>query len=71
MVSNAFTVLVLSPLLLLLVCWARLGVNVSNFPFSLSGLGRSKIWPNLEAALSQDIIIIFLLEVLNTIKSLC
>jgi oligosaccharyltransferase complex subunit delta (ribophorin II) len=51
MVSNAFTVLVLSPLLLLLVCWARLGVNVSNFPFSLSGLGRVKIWPNLEAAL--------------------
>jgi hypothetical protein len=44
MVSNAFTVLVLSPLLLLLVCWARLGVNVSNFPFSLSGLGRDKTY---------------------------
>jgi hypothetical protein len=49
MVSNAFTVLVLSPLLLLLVCWARLGVNVSNFPFSLSGLGRDKIWLNLRS----------------------
>lgn len=39
LVSNAFTVLVLSPLLLLLACWAKLGVNVANFPFSLSGLG--------------------------------
>ena len=40
MVSNAFTLLVLSPLLLLLVCWLRLGVNVANFPVSLSGLGE-------------------------------
>jgi oligosaccharyltransferase complex subunit delta (ribophorin II) len=39
MVSTAFTALVLSPLLLLLVCWARLGVNIANFPFTLSGLG--------------------------------
>lgn len=39
LVSNAFTLLVLSPLLLLLIGWLRLGVNISNFPFSLTGLG--------------------------------
>jgi hypothetical protein len=40
LVSNAFTLLVLSPLLLLLACWAKLGVNIANFPLSLSGVGR-------------------------------
>ena len=39
LVSNIFTALVLSPLLLLLVLWLRVGVNVSNFPASLSALG--------------------------------
>ncbi|KAH6937385.1 hypothetical protein HPB50_027529 [Hyalomma asiaticum] len=34
--SNAFCGLVLAPLLLLIVLWARIGVNLSNFPFSLS-----------------------------------
>jgi len=38
-VSNLFTFLVLSPLLLLVIMWIALGANVSNFPFSLSALG--------------------------------
>ncbi|XP_061147058.1 dolichyl-diphosphooligosaccharide--protein glycosyltransferase subunit 2 isoform X1 [Syngnathus typhle] len=37
-VSNAFTALVLSPLLLLLILWIKLGANVSNFSFSPSTL---------------------------------
>ncbi|XP_017875714.1 dolichyl-diphosphooligosaccharide--protein glycosyltransferase subunit 2 [Ceratina calcarata] len=37
-VSNLFTGLCLAPVLLLLVLWARLGVNISNFPFSLSAI---------------------------------
>lgn len=36
LLSNAFCGLVLAPLLLLIVLWARIGVNFSNFPFSLS-----------------------------------
>ncbi|KAL1416473.1 hypothetical protein MTO96_000751 [Rhipicephalus appendiculatus] len=36
LLSNAFCGLVLAPLLLLIVLWARIGVNLSNFPFSLS-----------------------------------
>ncbi|KAM9813803.1 dolichyl-diphosphooligosaccharide--protein glycosyltransferase subunit 2 [Neosynchiropus ocellatus] len=38
MVSNAFTALVLSPLLLLLILWIKLGANISNFSFSPSTL---------------------------------
>ncbi|XP_077429960.1 dolichyl-diphosphooligosaccharide--protein glycosyltransferase subunit 2 isoform X2 [Vanacampus margaritifer] len=37
-VSNAFTALVLSPLLLLLILWIKLGANISNFSFSPSTL---------------------------------
>ncbi|XP_057702010.1 dolichyl-diphosphooligosaccharide--protein glycosyltransferase subunit 2 isoform X2 [Corythoichthys intestinalis] len=35
-VSNAFTALVLSPILLLLILWIKLGANISNFSFSPS-----------------------------------
>lgn len=38
-VSMAFTGLVLVPVLVLLVCWLRIGVNIGNFPFSLSAIG--------------------------------
>ncbi|XP_059158933.1 dolichyl-diphosphooligosaccharide--protein glycosyltransferase subunit 2-like isoform X2 [Physella acuta] len=38
-VSLAFTALVLLPLLILLVLWIRIGVNISNFPVSLSAIG--------------------------------
>lgn len=38
-VSNLFTALVWLPLLILLSLWAKLGINVSNFPFSLSAIG--------------------------------
>ncbi|XP_049588540.1 dolichyl-diphosphooligosaccharide--protein glycosyltransferase subunit 2 [Syngnathus scovelli] len=37
-VSNAFTALILSPLLLLLILWIKLGANISNFSFSPSTL---------------------------------
>ncbi|KYQ60019.1 Dolichyl-diphosphooligosaccharide--protein glycosyltransferase subunit 2, partial [Trachymyrmex zeteki] len=37
-VSNLFTGLCLAPVLLLLILWARLGVNISNFPVSLSAI---------------------------------
>lgn len=36
--SNLFCGLVLAPLLLLFVLWIRLGVNISNFPLSLSAI---------------------------------
>ncbi|KZC05031.1 PREDICTED: dolichyl-diphosphooligosaccharide--protein glycosyltransferase subunit 2 [Dufourea novaeangliae] len=37
-VSNLFTGLCLAPVFLLLILWAKLGVNISNFPLSLSAL---------------------------------
>jgi len=38
-VSNAFTLLCLSPILIMLAFWLKLGVNCSNFPFSLTAIG--------------------------------
>jgi len=38
-VSNAFTLLCLSPILIMLALWFKLGVNCSNFPFSLAAVG--------------------------------
>jgi len=38
-VSNAFTVLCLTPFVVLFAAWAKLGVNVSGFPFSLTSVG--------------------------------
>ncbi|XP_050523625.1 dolichyl-diphosphooligosaccharide--protein glycosyltransferase subunit 2 [Daktulosphaira vitifoliae] len=38
-VSLLFTALSLTPLLILFVLWTKLGVNIKNFPFSLSALG--------------------------------
>ncbi|XP_076637139.1 oligosaccharide transferase delta subunit [Colletes latitarsis] len=35
-VSNLFTGLCLAPVLLLLILWAELGANISNFPYSVS-----------------------------------
>lgn len=39
LVSNIFTGLCLTPLALLFILWAKLGINVSNFTFSLSTTG--------------------------------
>ncbi|XP_014676085.1 PREDICTED: dolichyl-diphosphooligosaccharide--protein glycosyltransferase subunit 2-like [Priapulus caudatus] len=38
-ISNAFTALVLVPVLVLLIMWFKIGVNMGNFPFSPSALG--------------------------------
>jgi len=38
-VSTVFTLLCLSPILVLLILWIKLGANISNFSFSLSALG--------------------------------
>lgn len=38
-VSDVFTALCAAPLLVLFVLWSRIGINVSNFPASLSALG--------------------------------
>lgn len=38
-VSNTFCGLLVVPFLLLLILWGRMGVNISNFPLSLSALG--------------------------------
>ncbi|CAB3360708.1 Hypothetical predicted protein [Cloeon dipterum] len=38
-VSTLFTGLICVPLLLLLILWARIGVNISNFPLSLYAVG--------------------------------
>ncbi|XP_072029908.1 dolichyl-diphosphooligosaccharide--protein glycosyltransferase subunit 2-like [Amphiura filiformis] len=39
MVSNAFSVLVFVPLIMLFAVWAKLGVNLKNFPASPSAIG--------------------------------
>jgi oligosaccharyltransferase complex subunit delta (ribophorin II) len=39
LVSNLFTIICLSPILLVLGLWMKLGVNISNFPVSVAGLG--------------------------------
>lgn len=38
-VSDVFSALCAAPLLILFILWAKLGVNVSNFPLSLSAIG--------------------------------
>jgi len=38
-VSSVFTLLCLSPFLILIVLWFKLGVNISNFTFSLAAIG--------------------------------
>jgi len=38
-VSNVFTVLCLTPFLIMIALWLRLGLNVSNLPASLSAIG--------------------------------
>ncbi|XP_060564168.1 dolichyl-diphosphooligosaccharide--protein glycosyltransferase subunit 2-like [Ruditapes philippinarum] len=38
-VSLAFTGLVLVPFAILFICWMKIGVNISNFPFSVSAIG--------------------------------
>ncbi|WAR18094.1 RPN2-like protein [Mya arenaria] len=38
-VSMAFTLLVLVPFAVLFLCWMKVGVNISNFPFSVSAIG--------------------------------
>ena len=37
-VSNIFTGICLVPLLVLFILWTKLGVNISNFPVSLSAI---------------------------------
>lgn len=39
LVSDIFTALCAAPLLILFILWAKLRVNISNFPFNLSALG--------------------------------
>lgn len=38
-VSNVFTAFVLAPLFILFILWLKLGVNLKNFPFTLSSIG--------------------------------
>ena len=38
-VSNTFTILCLCPIAIMFIFWAKLGVNVSDFPFSLTAVG--------------------------------
>ena len=38
-VSNVFSILCLAPVLIMLAMWAKLGVNVSNFPMSIAAIG--------------------------------
>jgi oligosaccharyltransferase complex subunit delta (ribophorin II) len=37
--SDTFTVLVLSPILILLILWIKIGANIKGFPLTLSALG--------------------------------
>lgn len=37
--SSLFTGLCIAPMVVLLILWGRLGVNISNFPFSLTAIG--------------------------------
>lgn len=37
-VSHAFTLLCLSPVLVLIACWSKIGLNLSKFPFTLSAV---------------------------------
>jgi len=37
-VSHAFTLLVLSPVLMLVLCWSKIGLNFSKFSFSISAI---------------------------------
>eukprot|EP00096_Caligus_rogercresseyi_P000489 TRINITY_DN1095_c0_g1_i1.p1 TRINITY_DN1095_c0_g1~~TRINITY_DN1095_c0_g1_i1.p1 ORF type:complete len:643 (+),score=263.75 TRINITY_DN1095_c0_g1_i1:57-1985(+) len=39
LVSNAFCILCLAPILLMFIAWAKIGVNVSGFHFSLATIG--------------------------------
>merc|ERR1712142_1361919 len=39
LVSSIFTALVIVPMFILFFLWARLGVNISNFPMSVSAIG--------------------------------
>lgn len=39
LVSNVFSVLCLAPVLIMLLMWLNIGVNISNFPLSISALG--------------------------------
>jgi len=39
LVSDAFTFLVLAPILVLFLLWVKIGVNIKKFPFTLSALG--------------------------------
>ncbi|XP_067935738.1 dolichyl-diphosphooligosaccharide--protein glycosyltransferase subunit 2-like [Watersipora subatra] len=38
-VSNVFTILCATPFILMLLLWLRIGVNISNFPVSISAIG--------------------------------
>lgn len=39
LVSNAFTLLCIAPIIIMFALWMRLGVNISSFPYSLPAIG--------------------------------